>query len=306
MPDIVLITGTSTGIGQAAALHFARQGYSVYAGMRNPESGEVLSSAAESEGLSLSVVANDVCDPSSNQAFVQRAIEESGKIDVLINNAGIAGGLSIEELSTEFLRETMETNFFGAIDLTQRVIPLMRQRRSGTILNVSSSAGRVSVSPTMAYSVSKSALEVASEILAMEMKAFDVRVCIIEPGVVLTPIFGKGAEAVLNESSPYLKFYNAFDQAMMPNFLKPEMPETIAQVMQEAVETDSAKLRYLVGQDAVALVKARNTMSDEDWVKLGSLDEQELALELTKMMGNERLLDEQEVSELMSQFGGIE
>ena len=75
--------------------------------------------------------------------------------------------------------------------------------------------------------------------------------------------------------------------------------------MQEAVETDSAKLRYLVGQDAVALVKARNTMSDEDWVKLGSLDEKELALELTKMMGNERLLDEQEVSELMSQFGGI-
>ena len=300
----MVITGTSTGIGEAAALHFAREGYTVYAGMRRPEAGEGLRAVADSEKLKLSIVANDVCDPVSNQLLVDRAIDESGKVDVLINNAGIAGGLVIEELSMEFLREIMETNFFGAIDLTQRVVTGMRERGSGCILNVSSSAGLVSVAPTMAYSVSKSALEVASEVLAMEMKGFGVRVGIIEPGVVLTPIFEKGAEATLDEKSPYLKFYNAFDQSMMPNFMSPEMPEAVARVMQEAVETDSPKLRYLVGSDALALVKARREMSDEDWVALGGMKEGELALKLTQMMGNERLLNEEEVVALMSQFSG--
>ena len=302
MSKVVVITGTSTGIGEAAALYFAREGYSVCAGVRRPESGEALVSAADLEGLSLSVIANDVRDPASNQSLVDRAIGEFGKIDVLINNAGIAGGLVTEELSMEFLRGMMETNFFGAVDLTQRVVPGMRARGSGCILNVSSSAGRVSVAPTMAYSVSKSALEVASEVLAMEMKAFGVRVAIIEPGVVLTPIFEKGAQAELDESSPYLKFYNAFDQSMMPNFMSPEMPEAVARVMQEAVESESPKLRYLVGSDALALVKARREMSDEDWVALGDMKEGELALKLTQMMGNDRLLNEEEVAALMSQF----
>ena len=304
MSQVVVVTGTSTGIGEAAALHFAREGYSVFAGMRRPEAGEALRSAADAEKLDLAIVANDVCDPASNQSLVDRAISESGKIDVLINNAGIAGGLVIEELSMEFLRGMMETNFFGAIDLIQRVVPGMRERGSGCILNVSSSAGLVSGAPTMAYSVSKSALEVASEVLAMEMKGFGVRVGIIEPGVVLTPIFGKGAEAKLDESSPYLKFYNAFDQSMLPNFMSPEMPEAVARVMQEAVETQSPKLRYLVGSDALALVKARREMSDEDWVGLGEMKEEELALKLTQMMGNDRLLNDEEVAALMTQFSG--
>ena len=112
MSQVVVVTGTSTGIGEAAALHFAREGYSVFAGMRRPEAGEALRLAADAEKLDLAIVANDVCDPASNQSLVDRAISESGKIDVLINNAGIAGGLVIEELSMEFLRGMMETNFW--------------------------------------------------------------------------------------------------------------------------------------------------------------------------------------------------
>ena len=174
--------------------------------MRNPDNGAELLDLAKQESLKLSVVKHDVCDPLSNQAAVDQVIAAAGQIDVLVNNAGIAGGGAFEETPEAELRSVMETNFFGAIDLTQRVVPQMRERRAGCILNVTSVSGVMAFSTQMSYSASKWALEAASEVLAMEMQEFDIRVGLIEPGVILTPIFEKNADEP-DMNSPYIKFY---------------------------------------------------------------------------------------------------
>jgi NAD(P)-dependent dehydrogenase (short-subunit alcohol dehydrogenase family) len=287
MSETVLITGTSTGIGEATALHFAREGYAVFAGMRNPDVGVGLSQTAEKEGLQLTVVKHDVCDPDSNQAAVDQAVNASGKIDVLINNAGIGGGGALEETPMESLRSVMETNFFGAIDLTQRVVPGMRERRSGAILNVTSMNGLVALSPMMSYTASKYALEAATEVLAMEMQDFGVRVALIEPGVVMTPIFGKPSGFTPGMSSPYMKFYGALGRVTMRNLESAAKPESLAEVMQEAVETSEPRLRYIVGHDANKMVEDRSRMTDEEWVALGGLPEDGYASRIASMMGND-------------------
>ena len=137
-----------------------------------------------------------------------------GQIDVLINNAGIGGGASFEETTPETFRSLMETNFFGAVDLTQRVLPVLRQKREGCIINVTSVAGVTSFSLNTAYSASKWALEAATETLAMEMQEFGVRVALIEPGVVLTPIFSK-AETTDGTESAYKKFYERLNLSLI-------------------------------------------------------------------------------------------
>ena len=287
MSDSVLITGTSTGIGEAAALHFAREGYSVIAGMRNPDAGAGLVETAEIESLKLSVVKHDVCDPDSNQAAVQQAISVSGKIDVLINNAGIGGGGALEETPMDDLRHMMETNFFGPIDLMQRVVPEMRERGSGVILNVTSMNGLVALAPMMSYTASKYALEAATEVLAMEMKGFGVRVALIEPGVVMTPIFEKLSGSVPDMNSPYGKFYNALGRVTARNLESAAMPDSIAKTMQEAVETSEPRLRYVVGHDANKMVEDRSKITDEEWIALGALSEDGYASRIASMMGND-------------------
>lgn len=126
----------------------------------------------------------------------------------------------------------------------------------------------------MAYAASKFALETASEILAMEMQPFGVRVAMIEPGVVLTPIFEKN-EAQPDLSSPYSKFYLRMGSIFAAGLKKPTIPQAVVETMQEAIESDNPKLRYLVGKDALSIMEARRTMSDEEWIGTGTLNEKE-------------------------------
>src|SRR5262249_13186495 len=128
-------------------------------------------------------------------------LTELGHIDVLVNNAGVGGGGSIEELPIQFFREVMETNYFGALRCIKALIPSMRERRSGCIINVTSIAGRMAIAPAAPYAASKWAFEALSECLAQEKKAFNVRVAIVEPGVIATPIFSKGR--LFPHTSPY-------------------------------------------------------------------------------------------------------
>src|SRR4051812_27145343 len=188
---IVLVTGTSSGIGLATAVTLARSGHTVIATMRNPAAAGDLQKIMTAEKLPLTVAALNVDDDASVESALGKVLAEHGRLDVLVNNAGIGGGGSVEESSAARFREVMETNFFGALRCIKAVVPGMRERRHGCIVNVTSISGRLAMAPAAAYCASKFALEALSECLAQEMKAFNVRVAIIEPGVIATPIFSK-------------------------------------------------------------------------------------------------------------------
>lgn len=272
---VTLITGTSTGIGQATALHLARQGHHVFATMRNPATGSApLVAAAQAEGLKLDILPLDVNDSLSAEQAVNTVLSQADRLDVLINNAGIGGGGSIEEMSEEHLRAVFETNFFGAMRLMKLVLPTMRQARSGAIVNISSIAGRLAGARSASYAGSKFALEAASESLAQEVRRFNIRVVIIEPGVIATPIFSKGSPA--DPNSPYHEFVLRSQRLFTSRMTDPGSPELVAEVIHHALETDQPKLRYLVGEDAEKWAAGRRAMTDEEWVDVGrqmSLDE---------------------------------
>src|ERR1700679_296830 len=188
---IAFVTGTSTGIGMATAISLARAGHTVYAGMRNPQRSAELHEAVARENLGIRTVAQDVDSDASARDAIGQALAEAGRIDVLVNNAGVGTMGSVEETSLSDFRSTMETNFFGALRCIQAVLPGMRERGSGCIVNVTSVAGRLAISPQAPYASSKWALEALSECLAEEVKNFGIRVAIVEPGVIATPIFEK-------------------------------------------------------------------------------------------------------------------
>ncbi len=266
---VTLITGTSTGIGQASALHFARKGHHVYASMRNPDAGgQPLRDAAMAENLTIDLLALDVDDPDSVRQGVGSVLGAEGRVDVLINNAGVGAGAPFEETSEDAWHAIMETNFHGAVRMTQAVLPGMRARKSGTIVQVTSVAGRLACSPQGAYCASKFALEAASEILAQEVQRFGIRVAIVEPGVILTPIFAKNAGEP-DLSSPYAEFAIRIGRFFAARLQEQVPPSLVAEVIERAIEADPPKLRWLAGWDAEALVAGREKMTDEEWVDYG-------------------------------------
>lgn len=264
----VLVTGTSTGIGLATALRFARAGYRTWATMRDLAKSGPLREARESEGLGLELLRLDVTDQPSIDEAVARALP--GGLDVLVNNAGWAGGAPLEIVPEEQHRAMFDANYFGAIRMVQAVLPHMRERRSGVIVNLTSIAGRIAMPNQVPYTASKWALEGASEALAHEVRRFGVRVKIVEPGVIMTSIFENAkAQTVFDRSSPYVdlmrrngKFYSAGHRANQP-------PEIVADAILDAVESDSDRLRYVVGADAESLLRGREAMRDEEWVAMG-------------------------------------
>ena len=268
MPGI-LITGTSTGIGLATALRFARAGYRTWATMRDLAKAGPLREARESEGFDLELLRLDVTDAASIEAAMAEALP--GGLDALVNNAGWAGGAPLEIVPEEQHRAMFDANYFGAIRMVQAVLPHMRERRSGVIVNLTSVAGRIAMPNQVPYTASKWALEGASEALAHEVRRFGVRVKIIEPGVIMTSIFenAKG-QTQFDRSSPYVdlmrrngKFYSAGHRANQP-------PEIVADAILDAVESDSDRLRYVVGADAESLLRGRAAMRDEEWVAMGA------------------------------------
>ena len=270
---VVLITGSSTGIGLATALHLARNGYTVYASMRRPEQATELQATVKAEGLDLHTVQLDVDDDGSVSERVAAIEKEAGGIDVLVNNAGIAGALAIEEMEIDFWKSIFETNLFGAIRMTRAVLPAMRKRGSGTIVNVTSVAGRVAIAPQAAYAASKHALEAASEVLAQEVQTFGIRVAIIEPGVIVTPIFQKANPPAPN--SAYGHTQRKFGFFFMKMYQNASQPGVVAEMIQHAIETDTPKLRYPIGSGADELLAGRAQASDEEWTALGGLSDDE-------------------------------
>ncbi len=266
--SVVLITGTSSGIGLATALHFARLGHEVHAGLRNPTGAAELTQAIEQEKLPIRPVVVDVDDAVSVQRGVREILDKAGRIDVLVNNAGIGGGGPIEDVPVDWAKGLFETNYFGAIRMIQAVLPGMRERRSGAVVNVSSIAGRVAVAGHGHYSAVKHALEAASEALAQEVQAFGIRVVIVEPGVVVTPIFTK-ARRFADPASPYAVHVRRLLLFYQMQMKTPSQPSDVAAVIHEAVTTKEPTLRYLVGEDARRLAAGRQRLTDEEYIAGG-------------------------------------
>jgi len=278
----VLITGTSKGIGFESALMFARAGHHVYATMRNPAGAPQLADIAAREKLPITISQMDVDSDDS----VRRAISDihyaTGPVDVLVNNAGIEMTGSIEELPLSQFRSVMETNYFGALRCIQAVVPHMRQRRSGCIINISSVAGRISNSPLTPYMATKFALEALSEGLAGEMKMFNVRVAVVEPGITDTEM----AHRIKSEStSPYPQHNRMaaiFEASLRQH---PVPPSEVAKTILEVYESGTWQLRHPVGPGAEGFLQWRKSFTDEEWATLWSADDETWYARIEKDFG---------------------
>tara|TARA_B100000579_G_scaffold153933_1_gene125090 strand:+ start:1110 stop:1967 length:858 start_codon:yes stop_codon:yes gene_type:complete len=264
---VVLVTGCSTGIGLATATLFSEGNYQVIATARSPESSEELVELGKKDNVLLKTL--DVCD----QESVDRIFDELNDfdVDVLVNNAGVGGSGSVENASMDFAKNLMETNYFGALRMIQKVIPSMRSRRSGAIINVSSQAGRRPFALMSHYCATKYALNGLSESMAHELARFNIRVTLIEPGTVITPIFGKGNSIPEDEEN-----YSILQGRMIRQVTKglTELgcgPEVIAKCMVDFVTTEDPKLHYLLASDAVDNVDVFQKYGPETWVADGEI-----------------------------------
>lgn len=266
----VLVTGTSKGIGMATALVLGRAGYTVFATMRDPHAAPELARAAAKEDLPIHVSAMDV-DSDASVAEAVRAIEEAnGPIDVLVNNAGIERRGSVEEMPLSDFRAVMETNYFGALRCIQAVLPRMRERRSGCIVNVTSVAGRISASPLGGYSASKFALEALNEALAQEVSAFNIRVAVVQPGIIDTAMARRIGERPAASHYPNARRMAGMFTAALNN---PTSPSVVAEKIRDIIESETRQLRHPAGPDAEPFLQWRASMDDEQWVNWGAVDD---------------------------------
>lgn len=257
-----LITGTSKGIGFETALSFARAGYKVFATLRNPGAAAPLKKAIADESLPVIISQMDVDDDNSVKHCIDNIIKDHGTIDVLVNNAGIERHGSIEELPMADFKAIMETNFFGVIRCIQAVLPNMREKRSGCIINVGSVSGKIASTPLGAYSASKFALEALSESLAQEVKPFNIRVVLIQPGIIDTKM---AQDISVHANSKYpqvLRFGALFAESLK----QPTPPSVVADAMLDIANGDTWQLKHPVGPTAIPFLGWRASMTDEQWV----------------------------------------
>jgi NAD(P)-dependent dehydrogenase (short-subunit alcohol dehydrogenase family) len=261
----ILITGTSKGIGYDATLLLARAGHEVVATMRNPGASDLAKVATEAK-LPVTVLPLDVDD----NASVAEVFGELGdSIDVLVNNAGIYSINAVEDESLEQFQRVMQTNYFGAVHCIKQVLPAMRKRGSGCIINVTSIAGRVAFSASSAYAASKFALEAFTESLAQEVKGHGIKVALVEPGIIDSPMATTNLPQYdENTIYPHGRRIRAF----FTNPAKPEAsPTLVGEMIRYVIEGDDPRLRFPVGPDALSFLGWRTAVSDEDWVGLGAL-----------------------------------
>jgi NAD(P)-dependent dehydrogenase (short-subunit alcohol dehydrogenase family) len=266
---IVFITGTSTGIGFATAVTLAQNGHKVYASMRNPQQSPELQNLAEKENLPIHIITMDVTDEASVKDGFEGVLQKEGFIDVLINNAGIAKGGAVEELPLDSFEKEMQANYFGTVRCIKEVLPSMRERKAGCIINNTSIAARFNGQFQSGYCASKAAVEAFSESLAQEVQPYNIRIAIVEPGVIMTPIFSKNQRHV-SINYPNIKRLIAFFAASLE---RQTSPTVVADVINDIIDGKSKKFRNLAGPDALPLISARTSMTDEEWINSVNIDD---------------------------------
>ncbi len=266
-----IITGTSKGIGLETALAFGRAGYKVFATMRNPEKATDFKQKIKAESLAITISAMDVDSDTSVKKGLNAILKEVGSIDVLVNNAGIERHGSVEELSMKDFKDVMETNYFGVLRCVKAVLPEMRKNRKGCIINIASVAGHIANSPLGGYAASKFALEAISEALAQEVKPFNIRVAIVEPGIINTQM----AQDIKIPGKSIYPHSNRFGGLFAASLKTPTPATLVANKIMEIATSKSWKLRHPVGPDAEPFIAWRASMSDEEWINWNAANDED-------------------------------
>ncbi|KAF2340814.1 SDR family oxidoreductase [Flavobacterium tistrianum] len=238
MSKVVLITGGSSGIGKSIGEFLHHKGFVVYGTSRNPE--KVLNSV-------FPLVALDVRNSDSIKNAVNRIIETSGRLDIVINNAGVGITGPLEEIPTEEIRNNFETNFFGPIEVMKAALPQMRKQNSGLIINVTSIAGYMGLPYRSVYSASKGALELITEALRMEVKAFGVEITNVAPGDFATNIAAGRYHAPVIKDSAYEKVYGDVLATMNDHVDAGSNPNEMAEAVYKIIQTKKPNVHYKVG-----------------------------------------------------------
>lgn len=267
MKKTVLITGCSSGFGKATAEVFAARGWNVVATMRKPSDGQALAALP-----GVLVTRLDVQDRASIDAAIQQGIDRFGGIDALVNNAGYGLFGIFEEIAPEKLREQFDVNVFGVMDVTRAVLPHMRARKQGVIVNVSSGAGVFTLPMISGYAASKFALEGFSESLSYELASQGIVVKIVEPGGVISTNFANrsGAEAAASAPIPAYRDFVAHAAGVFDSLRQARLAsiEHVAEGIHAATTDGTRRLRYVATDDIVPLVKARRETSEEAYMDL--------------------------------------
>jgi NAD(P)-dependent dehydrogenase (short-subunit alcohol dehydrogenase family) len=269
-PRVAVVTGSSTGIGYETSLTLARNGFLTYATMRNLNKSENIKSVATKENLPIQIKQLDVTDDVSVKNAIQAISSEAGRIDVLVNNAGYGLNGAFEDLAMDEIKAQHETNVFGLIRTTQAVLPTMRKQKSGTIVNISSGAGRFGFPSGSAYASTKFAVEGLSESMSYELEPFGIRVVIVEPGVIRTN-FGDGlviAKKSQDPNSPYSKMMQKIATGFEEMMKNASSPDIVAKVVLNAIRDENPSLRYLVGSDVEKWLGGKRKMADEELYKM--------------------------------------
>lgn len=258
MTKTILITGASSGIGKATAKHFHDKGWNVVATMRSPDKEEEL------QGLDNVLVTRlDVQDPASIRVAVEEAVARFGTIDALLNNAGYGSYGVLEATPVDKIRRQFDVNVIGLLETTQAVLPHFRKAGSGVVINVSSMGGKVAFPLGTLYHGTKFAVEGLSEALSYELAAIGVRVKLIEPGLIQTDFGGRSFDFNNDES---MTEYQPTVQKLMAGFAAmgdASPPELVADVIWQAANDDSDRMRYVAGPDAEAIIAQRGAVDDE-------------------------------------------
>lgn len=284
---VVLITGCSSGFGHAAALAFARAGDTVYASMRDTGRAGLLRAAATAEGLELRVIGLDVTRPETFPAVVAAVTGEAGRLDVLVNNAGVLRPGAFEDLSEAALRQVMETNFFGPFLLARAALPQMRLQKGGLIVMISSLSGIAGLPGDVAYAASKFAVEGATEALRHEVDRWNIRVALVEAGMYATRILDRNLapDSVLPADyppdSPYRELIERRLRETVARLPQAYDPATIGDLLVRIARSDGSQLRWpadevarrvlgtMLAQDDAARDKFLRTVAGCDWWSRG-------------------------------------
>jgi NAD(P)-dependent dehydrogenase (short-subunit alcohol dehydrogenase family) len=265
---VALVTGSSRGIGFVTSSILARNGFLTYASMRNLDKEKEIRLVVDKEKIPLKTIQLDVTDSNSVDNAIKSIMEQSGRIDVLVNNAGYGLVGAFEELSIEEIKQQYETNLFGVIRVTQAVLPIMRKQKSGIIVNMSSGAGRFGYPNGSAYVSTKFALEGLSESIAYEVEPFGIKIVLVEPGFVRTNFSNVVAKRSQTTNSQYSKMTEKMAASIDQMKLKSSPPELVANIVLEVVTSKNPNLRYLAGKDVEQWMQQKKNMSDEEFFSM--------------------------------------
>lgn len=266
-----VVTGANSGIGRSTTLAFAQAGYHVFGTVRGLEKADKLLAKATSLSLAdrITLVEMDVADSASVTKGFAQIYAATDQVDVLVNNAGVGGNAVTEECPIDTYTEVFNINHNGSVRCIQAVLPQMRKRGSGAIVNVSSVVGKITAIAQSPYYVSKWAVEGMSEGLAHEVAPFGIRVAIVEPGITRSSIFSKNIDAP-NQSGAYDAHYRRLFSFYAAGITNATPAEEAAATILEAATTSSPRLRWHCSWGAGELLAARAAMTDEEWVSFGS------------------------------------